>query len=348
MTDPFVEISGQLNRGKKVVLARIIRQTGSAPRSVGTRCLVLEDGTLMGTIGGGLLEHQVHEGAKEALREGRTRILHFRLMGEDVSKTDMLCGGLADVFLEPLFPSDSEARTVFEQARLVFQKGRVGTLLTRISEGVSPGEVDLRALLTPGADELPSWVDGSEGRGEEIMGARRSALMEAGAGGFPVFVEPLRPEDVVILFGAGHVSTFVAPLAKMAGFRVVVVDDREEFANRERFPHADDIVMAPFSEAFHRLSVTGSSYLVIVTRGHIHDTTVLRSAVRSDAAYIGMIGSRRKRNTVYGALMDEGVARPMLDLVHSPIGVDIGAETPEEIAISIVAELIQVRAEKER
>jgi xanthine dehydrogenase accessory factor len=161
-------------------------------------------------------------------------------------------------------------------------------------------------------------------------------------------VEPLRPEDVVHIFGAGHISTFVAPLAKMVGFRVVVIDDRQEFANRDRFPHADDILLLPFSEAWNAISLTRSSYLVIVTRGHAHDTTVLRGAVREDVAYVGMIGSRRKRNVVYRALMGEGVPPELLDRVHSPIGLDIGAETPEEIAVSIVGELISVRAERAR
>ena len=145
------------------------------------------------------------------------------------------------------------------------------------------------------------------------------------------------------LFGAGHICTFVAPLAKMVGFRVAVIDDREEFANRERFPNADEIIVCPFADAFDRIAISANAYVAIVTRGHLHDRDVLNAALQTDAGYIGMIGSRRKRDIIYASLMKEGFSAARLKEVHSPIGADIGGETPEEIAISIVAELIAER-----
>jgi xanthine dehydrogenase accessory factor len=158
-----------------------------------------------------------------------------------------------------------------------------------------------------------------------------------------LFVEPLKPEPVLFLFGAGHISIFLAPLARMVGFRVVVIDDREEFANRERFPQADEIVVCAFTEAFKRIQTDRSAFIAIITRGHIHDHAVLRAALQRPSAYIGMVGSLRKRNMIYQSLVEEGISPERLAEVHSPIGLDIGAETPEEIAISIVAELIRVR-----
>ena len=161
-----------------------------------------------------------------------------------------------------------------------------------------------------------------------------------------IFVEPIIPDAVLYLFGAGHVSTYVAPLAHLVGFEVCVIDDRDEFANAKRFPVADEILVCSFADAFKRLNLHASSYVTIVTRGHRYDRDVLRSALMEETAYIGMIGSRRKRDKIFQSLIDEGVTKEAIDRVHSPIGLDIGAETPEEIAVSIVAELVRARAGK--
>ena len=163
------------------------------------------------------------------------------------------------------------------------------------------------------------------------------------------FVEPAVSAATVYLFGAGHVSQQVALVASMVHFRTVVLDDRSEFANQERFPQADEVkVVTSFNQAFADLQIDSESYLVIVTRGHLHDKAVLAQALRTDAGYVGMIGSRRKRDMVYQALLKEGFSQHDIDRVHSPIGVNIGGETPEEIAVSIVAELIKERSERNR
>jgi xanthine dehydrogenase accessory factor len=157
-----------------------------------------------------------------------------------------------------------------------------------------------------------------------------------------VFVEPILPQPVVFLFGGGHVSTAVAKAAHAAGFGVGVVDDREAFANAERFPMAQEIYTS-FDDGFKKLRPNASSYLVIVTRGHKEDMRVLAWAVRTQARYIGMIGSRRKVISVYKALEKEGYGIEEFERVFAPMGLDIGALSPEEIAVSIVAELVAVR-----
>jgi len=161
------------------------------------------------------------------------------------------------------------------------------------------------------------------------------------------FVEPLCSEGSAYIFGAGHIGQKLAQLTKFVGFHTVVLDDREEFANRELLGSADRIVvLRSFDEAMKDLNIDEESYLVIVTRGHVHDKTVLGQALRTRARYIGMIGSRTKRDATYEVLTKEGFAAGDFARVHAPIGLNIGAETPEEIAISIVAELIQARAGK--
>jgi xanthine dehydrogenase accessory factor len=161
------------------------------------------------------------------------------------------------------------------------------------------------------------------------------------------FVEPTVLPGTVFLFGAGHVSRPVAELASIVDFQTVVLDDRAEFANAERFPRTEQIkVISSFPQAFEGLEIERDSYIVIVTRGHLHDKTVLEQALKTDAGYIGMIGSRRKRDLIYQELLSKGFSQSDLERVHAPIGLAIGAETPEEIAVSIVAELIQVRAKR--
>ena len=159
------------------------------------------------------------------------------------------------------------------------------------------------------------------------------------------FIEPTFVPGTVFLFGAGHVSQQVAEVAALVKFRTVVLDDREEFANPRRFPKADQIiVLLSFEQAFAGLEIDSDSYVVIVTRGHLYDKTVLERALRTKAGYVGMIGSRRKRDILYQTLLSEGFTQKDIDRVHCPIGLNIGGDTPEEIAISIVAELIKVRS----
>ncbi len=345
MIDVYKELQRALTVGEKCVLARIIRQGGSAPRTVGTKLLVRADGRPVGTIGGGLLEHAVLRKAREVMASGRPAVLEVRLTGQDVAASEMICGGNVDVLIEPLSPEDAGAVSVLQALAKMTAQGRRGVLVTVLSEG---RRSVLWSIVTETGRVIGDAPERFEAAGvdpQRWAGTRRFALEATAHGAGPVvYVEPIEPEAMLVLFGAGHISTFVAPPARAVGFRVCVIDDREEFANPERFPDAERLLVCPLTEAFARIAVTPTTYLVIVTRGHIHDRDALRVALTTRAAYLGMIGSRRKRDLIYAALMEEGVAAEDLRRVHCPIGISIGAETPQEIAISIVAELIQVRA----
>jgi xanthine dehydrogenase accessory factor len=254
MGDLFDEVQKLKSEGKKGALATIIGAKGSTPREVGAKMLIREDGTLLGTIGGGCLEAEVWQAAMNIIKEQKPRTIHFDLTGKQAEEGGMICGGVMDIYIEPILPAER-----------------------------------------------------------------------------------------VFVFGGGHISLFVAKMAKMAGFEVAVIDDRPQFANPERFPEADEILAEEFFLALPKLKVNSSSYLVIVTRGHAYDQEVLEWAVGTKARYIGMIGSRRKIQTVYDNLQAKGISREKLEPVHAPIGLDIGALTPEEIAVAIVAEMIQER-----
>ncbi len=179
---------------------------------------------------------------------------------------------------------------------------------------------------------------------EEIV--RQDAAYDNGlicGGQLDVFVEPVIPQPRALIFGAGHISKSLAKVAGLAGFSVTVVDDRETFANRERFPDVEEVLAGEYEELFGRLAVNDLTYIVIVTRGHRDDLRVLRWAAGVTAAYVAMIGSKRKVISVIKELEKEGLSREQLERVHAPMGLDIGAVTPEEIAISVVAEMIAVR-----
>ena len=347
MENLLVEASGLLHRGRRLVLARIIKREGSAPRATGTQCIIREDGTLLGTIGGGFLEHRVTLGARDVLKEGRSTIHHFHLAGQGMTQTGMICGGEVDVYLELLAPENRRTVEVFSDATDLIRAGRRGILVTLVEEGVTADDPESRMLL-PESGPPVGAIRGLSVTSTDFSGIRGPCLVELQHGRFTVFTEPVEAESVVYLFGAGHISTSVAPLASMVGFRLAVIDDRAEFATRERFPTADEVLVLPFAKVFDHLRVTPDSYLVIVTRGHLSDRAVLKAALRTNSAYIGMIGSKRKREAIYQSLLDEGVPRERLEAVHSPIGVEIDAETPEEIAVSIVGELIKTRAERSR
>lgn len=164
-------------------------------------------------------------------------------------------------------------------------------------------------------------------------------------GSVDVFIEPLQAAQILFVFGGGHISSALVRMGKMVGFRIVVIDDRVEFANAERFPEADETMAGEIAPLLPKLNINGSSYIVIVTRGHQHDAQVLEWAVTTQAAYVGMIGSRKKVATLFSHLQSKGITQAQLDRVHAPIGLAIGAETPEEIAVSIIAEVIQIRRE---
>lgn len=258
MEDIFEEIVKIRSEGESAALATVIKIKGSTPREEGSKMLIRSDGTILGSIGGGALEDQVCQEAMDVIREGKQKLLHFNLTGEEIAEDGMLCGGNMDIL-----------------------------------------------------------------------------------------VEPILAQPTLYIFGAGHVSFSISKIAKMVGFEVVVIDDRAEFANIKRFPKADEIFAEDFSKVFSKLKINRSSYIVIVTRGHKFDEKVLEWAVKNEASYVGMIGSKKKNDTIFSNLQSKGISKELLGDVHAPIGLEIHAETPEEIAVSIMAEIIKVRKERE-
>ena len=179
----------------------------------------------------------------------------------------------------------------------------------------------------------------------EVLEKRKSEKkpVPSPAGELDVFFEAILPDETLVILGAGHIASPLCQMAKILGFRVVVIDDREDFANVERFPFADQVLAGPFEEILQDFSLNYHTYMVLVTRGHLSDKECLRQIIGKPLAYLGIIGSMRRLTGVFRLLEKEGYDRAMLDKVHGPIGLPIGAQTPEEIAVSIISEMISVR-----
>jgi xanthine dehydrogenase accessory factor len=252
--DIYEQIVQLRREGRRGAVATITNVRGSIPSFQTAKMLVRDDGSIAGTIGGGCVEAEVWQAAREVMEQEKPQSLTFNLNNNPKYDTGLVCGGTLEIFIEPVLPP---------------------------------------ALL--------------------------------------------------YIFGAGHVAYNLYKVATIAGFEVVVVDDRESYANRERFPEAREVIAEDFDSVTARLLVPESSYIVIVTRGHRDDMRVLRWAVNANARYLGMIGSKRKTISIYKELEKEGIPAEKFANVHAPVGLEIGAVTPEEIAVAIVAEMIAER-----
>ena len=255
----YEEIVKLQREGRSGAVATIVNSRGSIPSFQSAKMLIRDDGSIAGTIGGGCVEAEVWQAAREVIASEKPRTLSFDLNQDPKYDTGLVCGGTLEIFIEPVLP-------------------------------------------------VP----------------------------------------LLYIFGAGHVALELFKAARNAGFECIVIDDREAYANAERFPGAQQIIAKDFDDALKELTPTESSYIVIATRGHRDDMRVLRWAVQTPARYIGMVGSKRKAITVFRELTREGLKSDLFDRVHSPVGLDIGAVTPAEIAVSIVAEMIAARRHAER
>ncbi len=341
-----------LNQGIPFALATIISHKGSTPRTSGSKMVVLADGQLYGTIGGGLVEARVIEDCLSMMVTPQCHIKEFILNQELKDGLDMVCGGDLTIWIET-FPEPSSALIQVFTAMAAQEKAGKKTMLVSRVKGFSGAAftTDKCLVLPDGTIIGPHLVpkDLFEAIQDNQFSGTAPVLENRNLEEF--IIEPSQTNDTLYIFGAGHVGFQLAKMAHLLDFRTIVVDDRAEFANTNRFEHAHTVHVADqFATVFDELTrkelaIDENAYIVILTRGHLHDQTVLEQALRTKAAYIGMIGSRRKRDQIYDNLIQQGVSQRSLDQVYSPVGLDINSETPAEIAVSIIGEIIQVRAQ---
>jgi xanthine dehydrogenase accessory factor len=352
MDDFYRQINQELSLGRELVLATIVRQSGSAPRTIGTRFLIRSDGSFSGTIGGGKLEAEVLQAAPQVFSRRKNTLLFFRLLGEEVAETEMLCGGEVDVFLELITPHNAVHQQLFQVLSEQTPKIHKILLATRLDIEGHADRADSKFFFHGAQageffpDPPPAWIRPLWNRLPGFLDSDQPVLFGSGTGGETnIFLELWTPPATLFLFGAGHISRPLCQLAKLVGFRVVVVDDREEFPTQARFPEADELLVRSFDLELNDFPLGPGAYVAIITRGHLHDHQIVRQVLEKPVRYIGMIGSRRKTELIFTALRREGFSEAAIKSIHAPIGLAINAQTPEEIAVSIVAELIQVRGQ---
>lgn len=319
-----------LDLDKIGILATVIKRTGSAPRDVGAKMFVGEDGKAFGTVGGGLLENKTYKEALAIMGRNVIKTFNVSMNAEDIRAKDMICGGDVTILLEPV---TTKHRDVYRQIEAIKKNKQKGLIVTSFSSGV---------LTKTLFDEVGN-ITGDEPDQRIIDQIRMLPRLKTFLSTEEYFLEPIGQYLRLYLFGAGHVSQYVAQIAKIADFDVSIIDDRKEFANHERFPNADAIIVANIQDSFYCLDFTGDEYVVIASRSHEYDAQILEEALDKQARYIGMIGSKRKIKIITDSIRKKGYDDTVIESIHTPIGIPINAETPQEIAVSIVAELIKVK-----
>jgi len=335
MKTMFQTISQHLQNGEDLVLVTVVASSGSTPRGAGSRMLISKSGRICGTIGGGAVEYRSEQLAQEVLQSRKSCEQSFLLSKNDVQDLGMICGGDVQVFFHFLEAGDESVLALAEEAETLFAEGHDLWLISELSAGGCLG------LYTRARGFVGIHAP------DELRDSMRRKPVRIELDGRDFYVEQIQTSGRVLVFGCGHVAQALVPVLAGVGFRCVAMDDRPEFAKKELFPDAEDVRLIDFSDIAASVTITPEDYICVMTRGHAFDSVVQAQAMQSPACYIGVIGSRRKIAGVTARLKEEyGFADADFARVTSPIGLAIRAETPEEIAISIAAQLIALRAER--
>lgn len=348
MQELYTEAVKLISHNHPFVLATVVRCKGSTPQKPGAKMLFRADGSSMGTLGGGCVEGDIWAIAAEMLRQKQAPQYRTYTLNEELAAQDgLVCGGTMYFWIEPVYAGNTAL-----------------PFLTPIYEAIQGGKpLALATVLKPGADGQPPagskllmYEDGAtfgslENReieaevaktGRRLAALGENAYLQAGNGA-EIFVEGFTTPPTLIIMGGGHVGKAVSSLAATLGYRIIIIDDREDFANPERFPEAFQTIAADYEQGLKQLAVNLNTFIVIATRGHRHDDLALQAALRTPARYLGLLGSKRKTALIFKRLQEAGIPPERLCSIHAPVGLNIGALTPEEIAVSIMGEIIALR-----
>ena len=338
MRDILPDLNRWCEENNPIALATVIQTWGSSPRRVGSKMALTTDGKITGSVSGGCVENAVFEAGIESLKANCPRLLHFSVADETAWDVGLACGGSVDIFVQPLDPH------FFHGLRSVLFKNSKAVLITVIR---GPEELLGRAILM---DEDEN-ITGSIGKGwdEEILELARENLSNGTSHLYllnesvEIFMEVILPPPTLIAVGGVHIAIALMSLAKTLGFRSIVVDPRKAWGNAMRFPQVDQLIQAWPEEAFQQIPVTTSTAIVMLTHDPKLDDAALQIALSGPAFYVGALGSRSTQTKRRRRLLEAGLTEVQMDKLHGPIGLDIGAETPEEIALAIMAEVVDAR-----
>lgn len=335
----FGELLAALEQKQGAVLVTIIASSGSTPRGAGSRMLVKEDASFIGTVGGGAVEYQAQCTALAALKEKTSCVKGYTLTRNQVADIGMVCGGSVVVYFQYITPGDQQMKAFCRLVLEALERDEDSWLMMDVTEerAWSMGLYSPSTGLTGGL--------GTEASGMIQQLQTKAAQVETG--GRKYYCEPLVQAGTVYIFGGGHVAQELVPVLSHVGFRCVVYDDREEFANPRVFPQAWNTIVGDLENIAGKITVRPQDYACIMTRGHQFDYFVQKQLLPMKPCYIGIMGSSNKIRVVTGKLLEDGFTKEEIEACYMPIGTSIGAETPAEIAISIAGELICIRAGRE-
>jgi xanthine dehydrogenase accessory factor len=323
---------------RRAAMATLVATEGSSPRATGSRMWVDEDGHIVGSVTiGGCVDARVIEASARALEDDAPALLSMALGDEDAWAIGMTCAGTIEVLVEPVDPAGEVAKAL-GMARDEVNAGRAAVVVARLSG--SPHRLVVTGSASSGTLGDAVLDVAATHEAETLLVSGASGVREVG--GERLYFERHAPPLTLIVFGATHVAIPLVSMGRIMGLRTVVIDGRDTFATRERFPDADELMVGMPSELAERMVLGRESLVVLLSHDYKYDLPVLRAVLESDAAYVGVLGSRRRGRALLDFLAGEGVAAEALARVRIPVGLDIGGTTPEEIALSVLAEAVAV------
>ncbi len=337
MRDVFADVDRWREAHKPVAVATVVQTWGSAPRAAGSKMALTPDNEIAGSVSGGCVEGAVFETGTEVIETGRPQLLHFGVADETAWEVGLACGGMIEVFVEPFDPALHE-----------FWRGLLAGDHSAAVATVIKGQANLlghKLRLDEGGN-----VSGELGGGldEAATAAARAALAEGSSrrlslGESEIFIEVVLPPPTLVVVGGAHISIALTALAKTLGYRTIVVDPRRAFGSEARFPHVDKLIQEWPDEALSQIKLTSATAVAMLTHDPKLDDPALKVALPSPAFYVGALGSRTTQAKRRARLLAEGLTEAQLDRLHGPIGLEIGGRTPEEIALSVMAEIVAAK-----
>ena len=338
MRDILPELNQWTADKEPIALATVVQTWGSSPRRAGAKMALTPDGKITGSVSGGCVEGAVFEAGVEVLKSNRPQLLHFGVADEIAWDVGLACGGSIDIFVKPL------NLEFFRSLRSTWTEEKSGVLVTVVR---SPdARLGSEMLVAENGEITGSIGDDLNQQAVDLANEtlRNGESRRAGLGEeVEVFLELITPPPTLIAVGGVHITVALVTLAKTLGYRTVVVDPRSAFGNEARFPHVDQLIQAWPQEAFEQIPITRSTAIAMLTHDPKLDDPALQIALPSPAFYVGALGSKTTQAKRRQRLLDEGLTEAQLGRLHGPIGLPIGAETPEEIAMSIMAEIVAAR-----
>ena len=339
MDELFTDLEKLAKVEKRVAMATLIGTRGTSPKREGAKMWVGEEGRILGSVTiGGCVDARVIAEAEKALATSQSRLLQVDLGDEDAWEMGLSCAGSLDVLIEPfdLETADNKLIETYHAVRSAVEQGKSVAIVTPLKEGAQ------RLLVFE--DENTDSADEVRRVAFDLIRKRKSATVSIGDPAVEVFIEVHGPPPTLIVFGAGHISMPLASLAHDLGLKTIVVDGRPRFATRERFPEVDELLIGIPSEIAQTLSYNSSTFVVLTAHDYKYDLPVLKVVLPAGAAYIGLLGSKRRGKAIKEFLKDSGMDEALLDRLHVPTGLDIGADSASEIALSILAEAVAIKS----